>query len=198
MNISLLMRMGLVLLGLGLAGCQSHKGTATVLGHGYEEVAHAGRSSVRVSLEYLETADKPLMIWPSLYGVDEVIHGPVAVFVGDVPFVGQGGRGMHPRLFAVQAPALPVDITDTVLWNWAKSAHRDFNQATENFSLATPAEKDGRLELQLEFWSEAGSKWPDKGTITLDWNQVNGMLLQAKQRGVLQKDPRWHTPYVSE
>jgi len=59
-------------------------------------------------------------------------------------------------------------------------------------------DKNGRLELQLDFWSEEGSKWPDKGTITLDWNQVNGMLLQAKQRGVLVKDPRWHTPYVTQ
>ena len=192
------MRMGLVLLGLGVAGCASNKDTATPLGHGYEEVAHAGHGSFRVSLEYLETADKPLMIWPSLYSVDEVVHGSVAVFAGDVPFVGKGGRGMHPRLFAVQAPALPVDITDTVLWNWAKSAHKDFNLALENFSLATPVEKDGRLELQLDFWSEEGSKWPDKGAITLDWNQVNGMLLQAKQRGALIKDPRWHTPYVGE
>ncbi len=190
--------MGLVLLGLGLAGCASNKDAATPLGHGYEEVAHAGHGSFRVSLEYLETADKPLMIWPSLYDQGEVIHGGVVVFVGDVPFVGTGGRGMHPRLFAVQAPALPVDITDTVLWNWAKSAHKDFNLARENFSLATPVEKDGRLELQLDFWSEEGSKWPDKGTLTLDWNQVNGMLLQAKQRGVLMKDLRWHTPYVGQ
>ena len=183
---------------LGVAGCHTRKGTVTALGHGYEEVAHSSRGAVRVSLEYVETAEKPLMIWPSLYGVNEVIHGDVAVFVGDVPFIGQGGRGMHPRLFAVQAPALPVDITDTVLWNWSKSARRDFNQAAENFSLATPVAKDGRLELQLDFWSEEGSKWPDKGIITLDWDQLKAMLLQAKQRGVLQKDPRWHTPYVAE
>ena len=44
----------------------------------------------------------------------------IALFVGDRGYVEAGGKAIHPRLFAVKAPELPLDITDEVLWRWAK------------------------------------------------------------------------------
>ena len=82
-------------------------------------------------------------------------------------------RGTKPRLFAVRSPALPLDITDAVLWRWSKASGKDFAKAVQLFSLVTPAEKDGRLELQLEFLTEE-KDWPDKTRCSTGLGQVVG------------------------
>jgi len=197
-------RLPLALLCLGLAGCESAKQSETVaeLGQGYVEIAHKERGTdpalARVSLEFRGADGKRLPVWPSLYGVDSVVHGGLAVFVGDVYSKESGSRDAHPRLFVVASPGLPVDITDAVVWGWAKAAGREVDQALGNYSLATPAARNGHLEVKLDFWVAEGSHWPDQGVLTLDWNQVAELLQQGKQRGVVAKDLRWHAPYVRE
>ena len=117
-----------------------------------------------------------------MYGVGEVIKGDVAIFVGDKAYVSSDPddpRGTRPRLFAVRSPALPLDITDEVLWRWSKATGKDFAKAVQLFSLATPAEKNGQLELQLEFWTEE-KDWPDKTTLQLDWNQVSDIMRDSE------------------
>jgi len=198
------LRLPLTLLCVVLAGCESAKKSESVaeLGQGYVEVAHKEHgvdpALARTSLEFRGADGKRLRVWPSLYGVDSVVHGGLAVFVGDVYSKEGGSRDAHPRLFAVESPGLPVDITDAVVWGWAKSTGREVDQALGNYSLATPAARNGRLEVKLDFWVAEGSHWPDQGVLTLDWNQVAELLRQGKQRGVLTKDWRWHVPYVRE
>ncbi len=194
--------LALALVCLGLTGCQSPK-TVKTLGSGYEETAHAmhawaGESELpRVSFEHRESGGKPVLIWPSLYGVNEVIKGDLAVFVGDKAYMDEGDKGIHPRLFAVKFPDLPMDITDEVLWYWSKSAGRNFNNTLNKFTLATPEEKDGRLELQIDFWSDE-KDWPDKVMVQLDWSQVSAIMKAMKKKGVVKKDLRWHTAYIGE
>ena len=137
------------------------------------------------------------MIWPSLYGVQEVVKGNLAIFVGDVSYVEGDSKGTWPRLFAVQSPALPLDITDEVLWRWSKSAGRDFRQTSNKFSLVTPMERSGRLELKLEFDTE-GNNWPDSAVLQLDWNEVSDIMRTVKTKGVATKDLKQHTPYIGE
>ena len=135
-----------------------------------------------------------------MYGVNEVIKGDVAIFVGDKAYVSpdpDDPRGTKPRLFAVRAPGLPLDITDEVLWRWSKAAGKDFAKALEQFSMVTPAEKNGRLELRLEFWTEE-KDWPDTATLQLDWNQVSDIMRAVKGKGTVHKDPRWGTPYIEK
>ena len=135
-----------------------------------------------------------------MYGVGEVIHGDVAIFVGDKAYVSSDPddpRGIKPRLFAVQSPGLPLDITDEVLWRWSKASGKDFTKAVQLFSLVTPAEKNGQLELQLEFLTEE-KNWPDKATLQLDWNQVSDIMREVKAKGTVHKDLRWGTPYITE
>jgi hypothetical protein len=194
----------LAILCAGLAGCMTPNPVAP-LGGGYEEKNHPNRSTTapadtRVSFQYRGPNGRTTLIWPSLYGVGEVVKGDVAIFVGDKAY-GQPDsddpRGTKPRLFAVKSPGLPLDITDEVLWRWSKATGKDFAKAAQLFSLATPAEKNGQLELQLEFWTEERD-WPDKTTFQLDWNQVSDIMREVKEKGVMHKDPRWDTPYIEK
>jgi hypothetical protein len=188
----------------GLAGCASPTQVAP-LRNGYEEAGHPKRSmnspaDIRVSFQYRAPDGKITPIWPSLYGVGEVIHGDVAIFVGDKAYVSPDAddpKGIKPRLFAVRSPALPLDITDEVLWRWSQASGKDFARAMGIFSLATPAEKNSRLELQLEFSTEERD-WPDKTTFQLDWNQVSDIMRAVKAKGTVHKDLRWGTPYIEK
>ena len=190
------------LLGIVLAGCSTPP-IVQPLSNGYVEVAHPQRSMIssadlRVSFEYRIPDGKTIPIWPSLYGAAEVIHGDVAIFVGDQAYVSSDPddpRGTRPRLFAVRGPGLPLDITDEVLWSWAKSSGKDFDKALQQFNQAIPTETNGRLQLQLEFCT-GGNGWPDNAILQLDWNQVSDIMAAVKEKGTVRKDVRWGTPYI--
>jgi len=192
---------GTALLGLGLTGCETHKSVA-VMGQGFEEVSHPNHAMLdeppppRVSFQHRNPDGKLTQIWPSLYGASEVIKGDLAIFVGDKAYL-EPEKVTHPRLFAVQPPALPLDITDEVLWRWSKSAGRDFATALEKFTVVTPGETNAGLALHLEFYSE-DQTWPDAGDLQLNWNQVSEIMRAVKAKGVLEKDLRWNTPYIGE
>lgn len=195
------------LLGLGLAGCQTRSAT-TPVANGYEEMSHPHHALIdepeppRISFQYRAADGAVTRIWPSLYGVNEVVHGGLAIFVGDKAFI-EPERVTHPRLFAVQSPGLPLDITDEVLWRWAKANRKDFGRTLAQFALVTPAEENGRLELRLQFdaankWFGEDHNWPDSGVLQLDWNQVAEIMRAVKAKGVVEKDLRWHTRYIGE
>jgi hypothetical protein len=191
------------LLGFSLAGCKSH---LAPVADGYEKVAHPTSpfsfepGSPRVSFQFREASGKTVLIWPDIYGGDCVVKGGLAVFLGDKAYVDADGKATHPRLFAVKAPELPMDITDEVLWRWSKSNGRDFSKAMNRFSLVTAEEKNGRLGLHLEFvpggMLSDDRDWPDAGDLQLAWSQVADILRAEKGIGVVEKDLRWHTPYI--
>ena len=190
------------------AGCQTHK-SVTALGSGYEEISHPKRTLIaldepvppRISLQYRSTNDLVTPIWPSLYGVGEVIHGKLAVFLGDKAYV-EPDRVTHPRLFAVKSPDLPVDITDEILREWSRVAGKNFNTARDRFISATPGENNGGLELHLEFSASdelAGpDDWPKQVAVRLNWSQIEAIMRAVKNNGIEQKDLRWDTPYIGE
>lgn len=195
------------LLVLGLAGCQTHSIT-TPVGSGFEEVSHPHHALIdepeppRFSFQHRDADGTVTRIWPSLYGVNEVIHGDLAIFVGDKAFI-EPERVTHPRLFAVKPGELPLDITDEVLWRWARANGKDFGRTLQKFALVAPAEKNGGLELRLDFntenkFFEEDKDWPDTSVLQLDWNQVAEILRAVKTKGVEEKDLRWHTPYIGE
>ena len=194
----------LAILGIVLAGCASQRIT-TPLGNGYEEVAHPTRASLeapettRISLEYRNPDGKSILVWPSLYGVDEVVKGDLVIFVGDKAYVNPGSddpKGFTPRLFAARAPGLPMDVTDEILWRWSKASGNDFFQTLLMLSLASPVEKNGHLELHLVFAND-DRNWPDT-VIQLDWNQVSDIMREVREKGDVRKDLRWSTPYLQK
>jgi hypothetical protein len=204
---NLVFHLSLASLCVGLAGCASPRHPVVApLGNGYEEVAHPTRASMsqpelmRISFLYRAPDGKTTLVWPSLYGVGEVINGDVAIFVGDKAYVSSDPndpRGMKPRLFAVRSPALPLDITDEILSRWSKASGKDLTKAGQFFSLVTPGELNGQLGLQLEFYTEE-TDWPDKSTLLLDWKQVSDIMREVQEQGTVHKDLRWGTPYIEE
>ena len=200
-------RCGLILISFGWAGCQTHT-TVLPLRNGYEEVSHPHHALLdepeppRISLQYRGADGAVTPVWPSLYGVNDVIKDDLAIFVAEKAAAG-AEHVTHPRLFAVRAPELPLDITDEVLWRWAQANGKDFSQCLQKLALITPEDKHGSLELRLEFWaSETWSAqrqdWPEQGTLQLDWNQVDAIMQSVKAKGVMQKDLRWHSGYIGE
>ncbi len=192
---NLVFQLPVAVLCIVLGGCAS-KGTVAPLSNGYEEVVRPARTG----LQYRTPDGKITPIWPALAGVSEVIKGDVVIFVGDKAYVSSDPddpRGTKPRLFAVRSPALPLDITDVVLWRWSQATGKDFEKTLDQFSMVTPAEKNGRLELQLEFWTQERD-WPDKTTVQLDWNEVFDIMRAIAEKGALHKDLRWGTPYIEK
>jgi hypothetical protein len=204
-DVNLVFRLSLAVLCLGLAGCVS-KHPVTALGSGYEEVAHPTRASVsqpgltRISLQYRAPDGKITLIWPSLYGVKEVVKDDMAIFVGDKAYVSSDPndpRGTKPRLFAVQSPALPLDITDEILWRWSKVTGKNYAKTLDLFSMVSPAGKQSGLELQLEFWTQE-KDWPDKTMVQLDWSQLSNIMREVKEKGTVHRDLRWGTFYIEK
>jgi hypothetical protein len=178
------------------------------LGDGYEEVSHPHHALIdepeppRIALQYRGADGVVTPIWPSLYGVNDVVKGGLALFVGEKAYV-QPDRVTHPRLFAVRSPALPLDITDEVLRRWAQANGRDVNQARQKITLISPEEADGGVAVHLEFWTgdpwvSGQPTWPEQSSLRLDWRQVEDIMRTVKAKGSEQTDLRWHTAYIGE
>lgn len=197
----------LTLSGLCWTGCQTHKAVIP-LNSGYQEVSHPHHTFIdepeppRISFQHRAADGTVTQIWPSLFGVDTVIEGDLAIFVAEKAYV-DPERVTHPRLFAVQAPALPLDLTDEILWRWSQANGKNFNKTLQKFSGITPVERNGGLEVRLDFWADttfgtAREDWPDNSSILFTWPQVEEIIQAVKAKGVVQKDLRWHTEYIGE
>lgn len=201
--------LGLALLCLGQTGCRTPQKT-THLSDGYEEVVHPRRALLigdepppaRISFQYLSPNGKLTRIWPSLYGVHEVVHGDLAIFVGDQNFSDGGAASARPRLFAVKAPELPVDITHEVLLHWSRITGKDSAKAVEMFNSVVPESNDVGVVLHLEFAPQdylmVDRNWPDKSAFQLTWTRVSEIMDAVKARGTLKEDPLWHTQFIGE
>jgi hypothetical protein len=193
-----------IVLCIGLAGCASER-IVEPLGDGYEQVAHPTRASLnqpetmRIALEYQRPDGKSILVWPSLYGVNEVVKGNLVIFVGDRTYLhpdSDDPKGSTPRLFAAKAPDMPLDITDEILWRWAKDSGKEFTRTLQMVSLVAPAEKNGQLEFHLMFAND-DKDWPDT-VMPSDWSQVADIMREVKEKGAVHKDARWGTPYLAK
>jgi hypothetical protein len=87
------------------------------------------------------------------------------------------------------------------LWRWAVANGKDASKTFSRFNLAFPEEKDDGAVVHLEFWSGsylADEDWPESGDLTLSWAEVTSLMHAVEAKGITQKDPRWHTPYIGE
>lgn len=197
--------LALLFISTSLTGCQSEK-NITKLGHGYEEVRHPGLvpdndNPPRVSLQHRNADGKVIPIWPALSGPAEVVHSNLVVFVGDKAFL-DPEKNIHPRLFAVEAPALPLDITDETLWRWSRANGKSFDRAMERLCLISATPADHGLNVHLEFLFVDGLRddkdWPDTSDLKLDWSQLAQIIQAVKTKGTIEKDLRWKTRYIGE
>jgi len=197
--------LALLFVSASLTGCQSEK-NITKLGHGYEEVLHPSlvpdnANLPRVSLQHRNADGKVTSIWPALSGPAEIIHSNLVVFVGDKAFLNPE-KSIHPRLFAVEAPALPLDITDETLWHWSQINGKNFEHAMERLCLISATATDHGLNVHLEFLFvdelQDDKNWPDTSDLKLDWAQLGKIIQAVKAKGVVEKDLRWKTLYIGE
>jgi hypothetical protein len=191
---------------LGVTGCQTQPPTAKT-GGVYVEISHKSHTFLpgdhppRISLNHKDEDGHTRLIWPSLYCDALIVKDDTALFVGEKAFLREKKASIHPRLFAVQFPGFPVDITAQVLWRWAAANGKDLSKTFSRFSLAVPAEKDNGVVVHLEFWSGsymADADWPETGDLTLSWAEVSSLMYAVEAKGITQKDPRWHTTYIGE
>ena len=195
-----------VLTCFSITGCQSHKAIVPVAS-GYAQVAHRshalfGDSDARLSLEYRDSAGKTSLVWPALSGDGVLVRGELAIFVGDKGYADSDGKVTRPRLFAVQAPGLPLDLTDEVLWRWARANGKAFERARDNFTQVIPEAINDHVVLHLGVWSIElqlqNKDWPDQSDLVLGWPEIADMMRAVIARGVERKDLRWHTAYMGE
>lgn len=199
----------LAVLGSLWAGCMTHSATTPLPG-GYEEVSHPQHTFIaadeplppRTSLQYRGTNDVVTQIWPSLYGVNEVFRGNLAIFVGDKAAM-DPDPVIRPRLFAVKPGELPLDLTDEILLRWSKMNNKNLNLVRNRFAMITPEENGDVLDLHLEFsssdtWMGRRDDMPSEGTLQLDWHQIETMMRAVKTKGVTMHDVRFNAPYIGE
>lgn len=193
---------------LAVAACAAHKET-TALSNGYEVVARVPHTYIdtddpptpRISLQYHKPdSDKVLAVWPSLSASRVAIHGNLAFFTGDTTRRDHGSFVTQCRLYAVQVPEPPVDITDEALWLWTQSAGKKFETAASKLMMVTPETGDRGLKLHFDFLSDntliADSNWPDKTEYELSWTQVTNLVHGVAAKATMRRDARWHLEYL--
>jgi hypothetical protein len=197
------------LLGLTLAatGCATHQATIP-LSNGFEFVSHPHHTMIddppppRIALQYHPAGGTVTPIWPSLYSTETVVHSNLVLLVAERGFV-EPERVTHGRLFASRPPALPLDLTDEMLWRWSQTNHRDFGAALQKLAAVTPAAGGDGVDITFQFWApalvnEAHLDWPDTSALHLSWTQIDELISLVKTKGLTQKDLRWHTEFIGE
>jgi hypothetical protein len=155
----------------------------------------------RTSLAHKDSEGNTTIIWPSLYCFNEVVHDDTALFVAERAYVRDGTPSIKPRLFAVRFPAPPLDITEEVLWRWAKANHKDFYKSLGRYNVAIPRGGEDGLQINIEFWAGSymnDADWPDTGSIELTWKELDDIMADVQKKGMPQKDLRWHTHFTAE
>jgi len=123
------------------------------------------------------------MVWPSVEA-GPIIKGNVAIIIALM--------GNHQtRLFAVEAPSLPLDITDEVLTLGAKERGKILSQIPKSATIATLKETSG-INFGVAFvdWTDRDAK--------LSWNQITDIMREVKEKGIERKDLRWGTSYIEK
>jgi len=98
----------------------------------------------------------------------------------------------------VRAPKLPLDITDEVLWRWAKQSNDDLAKLLKNSDLFNKVhighfeETNSTLEFYVEILNVGN------GVIRLNWNQLPDIMREVKEKGVVRKDRVWGTSYIEK
>ena len=184
----------------GLIGCGSVT-RIKPLGNGYERVSYTQSSisepeATQITLQYRKPDGRQIIIWPSAGGT--IVRDDMAVFVGDKawkqPPFGERWH-MKPRLFVVRAPEPPLDLTDEIIGRWAQESRRDVAKALKTVWIIGMHEQDNKLNLEVEFASV--ENWPS-AFIPLSWNQIQDVMREVKEKGVVHKDLRWGTSYIEK
>jgi hypothetical protein len=187
-----------------LTGCGSISRVES-LGGGYEVVAYTRHSfsepeATQITLQYRKPSGGRIMIWPETLGVIET--NDAVLFIGykayDQP-PSDEPRATRPRLFIVQAPNLPLDISEEILWRQAKQSGGDLAivlkkpSVLKKVNIHHVGETNNILELRFEIEDVRLN-----GVIHVDWHQILDVMREVKEKGVVRKDRVWGTSYIEK
>jgi hypothetical protein len=163
-----------------LAGCGGSQ--VKPLTGGYEEilVTHRGMGEPGMTqhkLAHIDTRGSRSIVWPWVFS-DVFIHGDVAIFLGENP-------GHEIRLFAVQPPEVPLDITSQVVGDWAQVSGKDAPTLT---AAAAPIGGKQAANGDLEFYFEFSGGIHPGTNLIVKWSRVPDMMAAVRAHGVEGKD----------
>ena len=186
-----------------LAGCASQ--SVEPLGGGYEEVTYTQPSifmeqdAHRITLQHQNQASCLVMIWPETLGT--IVTNDVAIF--------RAGRAYEPpypdepratgwRLFAVEAPSLPLDITEEVVWRSAKQSNADLAILLKKPNLLKEVHIGviHRTNDVLSFNAEILNV--GNGVVNVDLAQIPDIMREVREKGVVRKDRVCGTSYIKK
>ena len=185
---------------LSLTGCGSISDYEP-LGSGYIWVTYTENSISEPSAHQFELQYSPgkgkwwVKVWPDLSPSHIVVKDGVAVFVGERT----SKRRQHfyepwpseSRLFAVKAPDLPLDLTDEALHQWCKETGRDFEKISEKASIGLLEKSNDGVEFHYTIWPNSSADF------SLGWGQITNIMREVKEKGIVCKDLRWGTKYIT-
>lgn len=190
---------GSVLL-MTMGGCVFSNRKAEPLANGYVEVTYTRgyiHPTHQITLQYRNEDGTEVMIWPD-NGATRV-KGDIALF-----YASKAERSlrpsddrwpMAPRIFAVKAPAPPLDITSEVIRVWSKESGKDYSESLAKARVVSIEQKGDAFEFRFAVWSP--DPWPNDRT-RVKWDELLAMMRDVQQNGVKHKDPRYGTAYIEK
>jgi hypothetical protein len=131
-------------------------------------------------------------IWPDTLGI--YVNDGVALFTAYAASREpdpENPKATHPRLLAVRAPDIPLDITGEIVRGWAKKTGHDLNIYGPR-TIVHSEQKDDMVEFTF------GISASEHATVTMDWNQIADVMREVKEKGVVKKDRVWGTSYIEK
>jgi hypothetical protein len=192
----------LLVLCAGLTGCGTIPSYED-MGYGYVEATYMRASSwaptaMRTELLYKKGIWK-VTIWPHIY--NDIVTNNVAIFSAgkayDPPYPGEP-LATRWRLFVVKAPDLPLDITDEVVWRFAKQLTGKLAIISTRPDLLNQINIGvvGNQTNGLEF--NAYLKDVGHEAVRVDLSQIPDIMHEVKEKGVVRKDRVWGTSYIEK
>ena len=180
---------------LCITSCSKKSEQTQVLGNGYEEVTFTtsglgAPDAHQISLQYRGTDGKRIMIWPSLGGVQELIHNDIIIFSGQAamsPPDSEEPQATDARLFAVRAPGLPVDITDEVLSRGTNQSEEGLKKLIEKARIVYPEEQNNGVVFYF-------ADGPDAYFVVSNLRCYE----LSRKKGAVCKDRVWGVDYIKK
>ena len=135
---------------------------------------------------------KTVTIWPDTLGIH--VKNSVALFSGYAASRQPDPNNLQDtdlRLFAVNAPDLPLDITDEVLSRWTNKTNTDVVKVFRTASYF----KTKHTENGLEFIFATDGPGIH---VLVNWDQISDIMREVKEKGVVRKDRVWGTSYIEK
>lgn len=144
-------------------------------------------------LHYWDKNGKETLVWPVLAGGVISIGTNGAVFKGyliDGPSDRFPGMRGPIRLFGVNGVGPVIDVTDQIVFLWAKSSGTNISEAIRRSSIGRVERTNDLFVVEVFLSSGPG------GRVELNESQLLDIIRETKEKGMQMKDPGSGTPFI--